>query len=97
MRRVIEHRNIPLPQNWSDFLSIYENKSDLALFLSDALVKNAPQDKIIVTAGGLKREDDVDSNDTNLALDKLKACHEEADTRLVYMSFVAKKLVQLIV
>jgi len=33
IRRIIEHVNVPLPSNWSNFIGLSENKADLAHFL----------------------------------------------------------------
>ena len=49
VRRVIENENVPVPNNWSNFLALSENKADLARFLSEHLIENAPQDKVIVS------------------------------------------------
>jgi hypothetical protein len=38
--------------SWSNFFSSPENKANLAKFLSKHLIANAPQEKVIVVAGG---------------------------------------------
>ena len=65
------------------FLSLPENKDDLACFLATELIRQAPEGKIVITGGGFISEDQVDSNDKSLNLDNLKATHEEADTRMI--------------
>jgi hypothetical protein len=41
IRRVIENRNVPLPSNLPSFLSLPENKENLAFFLATELIKKA--------------------------------------------------------
>jgi hypothetical protein len=48
----VEGRDVPLPKNWSNFLSLPENKADLARFLSNELLTGAPHNKEIIVAGG---------------------------------------------
>ena len=83
VRRVIENRVVPLPSNFGNFLSLPENKKDLAALLAKELIQQAPYDKIIVTAGGYPIEDEVRCNDASMDLSTLMASHEEADTRIV--------------
>lgn len=83
IRRVVEGRDVPLPKNWTHFLSLPENKIDLAHLLSEELCSQAPDDKEIVVAGGFKDELEVRSSKTTTDLTHLRATHEEADTRLV--------------
>ena len=52
IRRVIENRNVPLPCSWSNFLTLPESKADLARFLSEHLIANAPSNKVFVAAAG---------------------------------------------
>ena len=55
VRRVIENKEVPLPTNFSGgFLSLNENKKDLAALLSEEIVLQAPTGKTIVTAGGCR-------------------------------------------
>ena len=53
IRRVIENRNVPLPSNLPSFLSLPENKEDLAFFLATELTRQAPEGKVVVTGGGV--------------------------------------------
>ena len=39
IRKVIEGRNDPLPQVWSNFIASDENKADLARFLTEIIVR----------------------------------------------------------
>ena len=48
IRRVVESRDVALPKSWSNFLALPENKADLARFLSQELIANAPPQKEIV-------------------------------------------------
>ena len=83
VRRVIEGRDVPLPIKWQAFLALGENKADLARFLSDELIAQAPADTTIVVSGGCLNEEDVLCSDPCLDVSALKSNHEEADTRFV--------------
>jgi hypothetical protein len=83
IRRVIENRNVPLPSNLPSFLSLPENKEDLAFFLATELIRQSPEGKVVVTGGGFISEDQADSNDNSQNLDNLKATYEEADTSMI--------------
>jgi hypothetical protein len=83
IRRVIENRNVPLPSNLPSFLSLLENKEDLAFFLATELIRQAPEGIVVITGGGLISEDQADSNDNSQNLDNLKATYEEADTSMI--------------
>ena len=83
IRRIVEGRDVPLPNNWTNFLSLPENKVDLAHFLSEELCAQAPENKEIVVAGGFREQLEVRSSKTRTDLTQLIATHEEADTRLV--------------
>ena len=83
IRRLVEGRDVPIPKNWSNFLSLADHKADLAHFLSDELCSHAPVDKEIVFAGGFIDELEVKSSTCTIDLGPLKSTHEEADTRLV--------------
>ena len=82
IRRVIESGLVPLPACWSNFLALPENKADLARFLSEELLRQAPEDKEIVTAGGFINELLARSSKYYTDTLSLSADHEEADTRL---------------
>lgn len=83
IRKVVEHGSVPLPINWDNFIALAENKADLAQFLSQQLIENAPDGKCIVVAGGFQDEEEVQCSDQTLELDSLRAKHEEADTRFI--------------
>ena len=76
IRRIIEDGSLLLTNNWGSILSLEENKENLQEFLSEQLIARAPENKIIVTAGGFKNIQEVRSLDTSA----LEAYHEEADT-----------------
>ena len=77
--RLVEGRDVLLPKNWSNVLSLADNKADLAHFLSEG--SQAPVDKEIVVTSGFELE--VKSSTGATDLGPLKSTHEEADTRLV--------------
>ena len=56
VQQVIEGRDMPLPYFWADFMTLSENKADLA-FLSEELLANAPCDKEIVVSSSFKEEE----------------------------------------
>ena len=60
-----------------------DNKSDLARFLSEHVIVNAPPDKVVVAAEGFVDEREVQSSERAIDLSALRATHEEADTRLM--------------
>ena len=62
IRRRIDDRDVPLKRNWSNFLSLADNKADLAHFWSEELCSQAPVDKEIVFAGGFRDELEVKSS-----------------------------------
>ena len=88
VRRVIENKNVPLPNSWSNFLALPENKANLAKFLSEHLIANAPQEKVIVVAGGFSDGKEAQSSNQLVDSSLLCADHEEADTRLVLHAIV---------
>ena len=83
IRRVIESRSVPLPSNWQGFLAHKENKKDLSQFLSHELMKHAPQDKVVIVAGGFGNAEEVHCSVPHSDISKLQGNHEEADTRLI--------------
>ncbi len=82
IRRVVEGRDICLPSNWGNCIALGDNKAGLARFVSNELIRNAPDTKTIVVAGGFESECEVQSN-MPLDLTQLNASHEEADTRMI--------------
>ena len=83
IRRLIESRDVPLPSKWDNFMAHPENKTDLANFLSQQMMLKAPNNKTIVLSGGFNDEEKVESSSLEVDTDSLKACHEEADTRII--------------
>ena len=82
IRCIVEGRDVPLPKNWHNFLSLGDNKADLAHFLSVELCSQAPDNEEIVDGGGFKDELEGRSSEGLNHL-TLKSTHEEADTRLI--------------
>eukprot|EP00795_Rhopilema_esculentum_P012187 gene12187-biopygen2319 len=82
VRRVKESGLVPLPKFWSNLFALPENKSDLARFLSEELLRQATEDKEIVTAGGFINELLAQSSNYYTDTLSLIADHKEADTRL---------------
>ena len=82
IRRLVEYRVLPLPKDWSNFLSLADNKTDLAHFLSEELCSQAPVDKQIVVSVGFRDELDVKSSTGATDLGPMEYTHEEADTML---------------
>ncbi len=90
IRRIIEHGDVPLPSNWSEFISMPENKENLAKFMSDEIVRKSQDiDAEIITAGGFEDVRDAKSS-TGREISALHADHEEAETRIVLHSVEAR-------
>ena len=83
IRRLVEGRDVPLQKNWTNLLSLADNKAYLSHFLSGELCSQAPVDKAIVVAVGFRDELEVKSSTGTTDLGPLKSTHEEADTRSV--------------
>ena len=83
VRRLIEDRDVPLPNKWPDFLASTENKTELAQFLSNALIAAAPPEKVVVVGGGFASETEVQSSDPAMDTTLLESNHEEADSRMI--------------
>ena len=83
IHREIETLDVPLPQDWQGFLSDSRNKADLTNFLSYELLRRAPANKCVFTAGGLHEDMMVLCNMPDLDMLGITSSHEEADTRRV--------------
>ena len=68
----------------SNFLALPENKADLARFLSEHLIANAPANKVLVVAGEFKDKEKAQCSNEETDSSIFYAAHEEADTRIVY-------------
>lgn len=66
VRQEIQDRNVPLPQKWDNFIAHAQDKVDLARFLSQQLVVQAPSNKIIGVTTGFSNKEHVGSS-TSLA------------------------------
>lgn len=83
---------MPLPQTWANFISLGENKADLAKYLSDYLVLNHASitnrnNCELVTGGGF--QDPTKAYSTSRDMSTFLCDHEEADTRLIYHALEA--------
>src|ERR1043165_5047763 len=67
IRRAIEGRQVPLPKNWKNFLCMSENKSDLARFLSQEIIRRGNVYTEVVVAGGF--DDGTEVQSTNVLTD----------------------------
>ena len=94
IRKLIEGPDVPLPQVWSNFISLDENKADLARYLSQHIISKGrkfhPQLEL-VTGGGFEDVTTVKSTRRTLEDAGLNANHEEADTRIVLHALEAVK------
>ena len=82
--KLIDDQNVPLPLVWSNFISLDENKADLARSLSYVVMKKGmalQQSYELVTEGGFS--DATDARSTRRDNVMLLGNHEEADTRLI--------------
>ena len=87
IHKVIEGRNVPLPQAWSNFIASDENKADLARFVTEIIVRKGtvlPEQCDFVTGSGFSSA--TRARSTRRSEVKLQGNHEEADTRLVLHS-----------
>lgn len=87
IRKLIDGPDVPLPQVWSNFIALDENKADLAKFLSEVIIekgKDLPKRYEIVAGGGFL--DATDARSTRRDDIRLHGNHEEADTRLILHS-----------
>ncbi|CAL4257487.1 unnamed protein product, partial [Meganyctiphanes norvegica] len=82
-RKIIEHPDVPLPANWSNYMALPENKSEYENFLSTQLKLCAPPNIEIVLAGGFTDELEVWSSKDTTNTSQLSSNQEEADTRLI--------------
>ena len=84
IRKLIDDQNVPLSLVWSNFISLDENKADLARILSDVIITKGmalQQPYELVTGGGFP--DATDARSTRRYNVMLRGNHEEADTRLI--------------
>ncbi|KAK6171651.1 hypothetical protein SNE40_018095 [Patella caerulea] len=67
--RHVGGRDVPLPHSWTNFIALPGNKADLARYLSEELLENAPHDKEVVVAGGFADEKEVKFHKSTVNLD----------------------------
>ena len=87
IRKVIDGRNVPLPQVWSNVIASDENKANLARVLTEIIVTKGtdlPQQCEVVTGGGFSCV--TLARSTRRSEVKRQGNHEEANTRLVLHS-----------
>ena len=85
VRRIIDRGDLPLPQVWANFISLSDNKADLARFLSENLICHGREffnQYELVTSGGYRDSTKACSTRRGNVLN-LSCNHEEADTRLI--------------
>ena len=87
IRKVIDGPHVPLPHVWSNFISMDENKYDIANFLSEMIMQKGedlPERWELLTGGGFSSP--TDARSTRRQTVHLHSNHEEADTRLILHS-----------
>ena len=78
IRRLIEHRYAPFPQNLDNYISSSQNEGNIATFLfNELMASNILEDREIVTADRFGEIDRVASN-IGRDIDSLKSDREEA-------------------
>jgi len=60
--RMIENWAVPLPTNWENFISMTENKEDLACFLGQELLAK-DLGKVIIVSGHFADEETLKASD----------------------------------
>ena len=86
IRKLIGEPAVQLPQVWSQFIAMDENKADLAHFLSEIMLqknKDLPEEYEVVAGGGFRDYTAAKSTRRSKDYLNLNANHEEADTRLI--------------
>ena len=84
IRRIIGD-DVPLPQVWSQFISLDDNKADIARFLSHRLIAHGTriqEQTEIITGGGFEDIQTTQSSKDGI-VPQLQGDHEEADTRMI--------------
>jgi hypothetical protein len=84
IHKVIDGRNVLLPQVWSKFIALDENKAKLSRFLSEIIMTNGtdlPEQCELVAESQLSDATDARSPSSEV---KLQGNHEEANTRLIF-------------
>ncbi len=86
IRRIIDDRNVRLPDNWLTYLAMEDNKRELTSFLSVQLSLVVPKEGCeLIVSGGFSdpKHIHVTSSNENHMVDNLSCTHEEADTRII--------------
>ena len=87
---MIENHAMPLPANWQNFISMTENKDDLACFLVEELLAQN-WGTVIIISGAFAGEETAKASEPDINIKELKAQHEEADTRIVVHCLKSQK------
>jgi hypothetical protein len=82
IRKYISCGTVSQRKNWSNFVAYLENKSELAAFLCEEILKEKFCNVQVVIAGGFHYEQEVRS-DPVMNTEPLRATHEEAHTRII--------------
>ena len=82
IRTFINSWNVKLPDRWSSFIEMDDNKANLAQFLSNDLERNVHYTQNIIVSGGFDDTQKVVST-RGYDVSHLHANHEEADTQIV--------------
>ena len=82
IRRIINDAEVPLPNNWNQFINLEENKAVLAKLISEELCCQIA-DGEIVKAGGFDETPEMQKCSPERNPGILCATHEEADTRIL--------------
>ena len=93
VRRLVQDRNLKLPDNWQNFLAMNDNKRDLVDLLSKELSKvHLDSGHELIVSGGFLECKRVVSTDLNHDVTALSSTHEEGDTRVILHAIVASKM-----
>ncbi|KAK3917997.1 LexA repressor [Frankliniella fusca] len=82
IRRAITSRAVPLPKSWSNYITLEENKSELADFISNEILTANYGQTTVVVAGGFTDELQVNASN-GMDCSSLQSTHEESDTRVI--------------
>ena len=92
VRRLVQDRNLKLPDNWQNFLAMNDNKRDLVDLLSKELSKvHLDSGHELIVSGGFLECKRVVSTDLNHDVTALSSTHEEGDTRVILHAIEASK------
>jgi uncharacterized LabA/DUF88 family protein len=91
IRKIIDDGETHLPSDWSMFISLKDNKANLAQFLAVYLVERSKTaNYYVVTAGGISDRINVLIS-SDISIEGLQSNHEEADTRIIVHAINASR------